>query len=170
MSRDTSRVPSSLALGAQQLLSAVVLIYSAQLFTVLECSLLLCHSCSMDRKGLQGFIWIPGAEQRAQGSAVYAAAFSSQQFSSAMLDAPALPCASRSVTPPVLRLPTAEMVAFNWQALENFPLLMYILAAKTLILCLAFAGVKMYQSNKIEEKLKREREEKLKAEAEKKDE
>ncbi|XP_074389874.1 small integral membrane protein 11 isoform X3 [Zonotrichia albicollis] len=62
------------------------------------------------------------------------------------------------------------MVAFNWQALENFPLLMYILAAKTLILCLAFAGVKMYQSNKIEEKLKREREEKLKAEAEKKDE
>lgn len=47
---------------------------------------------------------------------------------------------------------------------------MYILAAKTLILCLAFAGVKMYQSKKIEEKLKREREEKLKAEAEKKDE
>uniref|UniRef100_A0A8C0APV9 Small integral membrane protein 11 n=6 Tax=Telluraves TaxID=3073808 RepID=A0A8C0APV9_9AVES len=54
-------------------------------------------------------------------------------------------------------------------ALENFPLLMYILAAKTLILCLAFAGVKMYQSKKIEEKLKREREEKLKTEAEKKD-
>lgn len=45
---------------------------------------------------------------------------------------------------------------------------MYILAAKTLILCLAFAGVKMYQSKKIEEKLKREREEKLKTEAEKK--
>ncbi|OXB68635.1 hypothetical protein ASZ78_014282 [Callipepla squamata] len=54
------------------------------------------------------------------------------------------------------------------KALENFPLLMYILAAKTLILCLAFAGVKMYQSKKIEEKLKREREEKLKREAEKK--
>ncbi|KFQ49466.1 Small integral membrane protein 11, partial [Nestor notabilis] len=50
------------------------------------------------------------------------------------------------------------------QALENFPLLMYILAAKTLILCLAFAGVKMYQSKKIEEKLKREHEKKLKAE------
>ncbi|KGL75174.1 Small integral membrane protein 11, partial [Tinamus guttatus] len=50
------------------------------------------------------------------------------------------------------------------QALENFPLLMYILAAKTLILCLAFAGVKMYRSKKIEEKLKREREEKLKKE------
>lgn len=46
---------------------------------------------------------------------------------------------------------------------------MYILAAKTLILCLAFAGVKMYQSKKIEEKLKRDREEKLKTEAEKKD-
>nr|XP_030143862.3 small integral membrane protein 11A isoform X1 [Taeniopygia guttata]XP_041574953.1 small integral membrane protein 11A isoform X1 [Taeniopygia guttata] len=80
------------------------------------------------------------------------------------LDAPALPCASRSVTPSVLGHPTAEMVAFNWKALEYFPLLMYILAAKTLILCLAFAGVKMYQSKKIEEKLKREREEKLKAE------
>ncbi|NWR70228.1 SI11A protein, partial [Centropus unirufus] len=64
---------------------------------------------------------------------------------------------------------SAKMVAFNWKALENFPLLMYILAAKTLILCLAFAGVKMYQSKKIEEKLKREREEKLKAETEKKD-
>uniref|UniRef100_A0A8C9MYF5 Small integral membrane protein 11 n=1 Tax=Serinus canaria TaxID=9135 RepID=A0A8C9MYF5_SERCA len=57
-----------------------------------------------------------------------------------------------------------------FQALESFPLLMYILAAKTLILCLAFAGVKMYQSKKIEEKLKREREQRLKAEAEKKDE
>ncbi|NXL88861.1 SI11A protein, partial [Alectura lathami] len=65
--------------------------------------------------------------------------------------------------------PAARMIAFNWKALENFPLLMYILAAKTLILCLAFAGVKMYQSKKIEEKLKREREEKLKREAEKKD-
>ncbi|NWS58333.1 SI11A protein, partial [Chunga burmeisteri] len=63
----------------------------------------------------------------------------------------------------------ARMVAFNWKALENFPLLIYILAAKTLILCLAFAGVKMYQSKKIEEKLKREREAKLKMEAEKKD-
>lgn len=64
----------------------------------------------------------------------------------------------------------AEVTFLAFQALENFPLLMYILAAKTLILCLAFAGVKMYQSKKIEEKLKREREEKLKAEAEKKDE
>uniref|UniRef100_A0A8B9SF09 Small integral membrane protein 11A n=1 Tax=Apteryx owenii TaxID=8824 RepID=A0A8B9SF09_APTOW len=56
----------------------------------------------------------------------------------------------------------------NRSIITNFPLLMYILAAKTLILCLAFAGVKMYQSKKIEEKLKREREEKLKK-AEKKD-
>ncbi|XP_030058037.1 small integral membrane protein 11 isoform X2 [Microcaecilia unicolor] len=56
-------------------------------------------------------------------------------------------------------------------ALENFPLLLYILAAKTLILCLAFAGVKMYQSKKIEAKLKQELEAaKLNKEAEKKEE
>ncbi|XP_029875799.1 small integral membrane protein 11A isoform X2 [Aquila chrysaetos chrysaetos] len=99
-------------------------------------------------------------------------------FSVATPDAPALVCAFRSVTLIGARCSllqdgqyhhTAKMVAFNWKALENFPLLMYILAAKTLILCLAFAGVKMYQSKKIEEKLKREREEKLKTEAEKKD-
>ncbi|NXG15964.1 SI11A protein, partial [Grallaria varia] len=88
-------------------------------------------------------------------------------------DAASPVCAFRSVTRVGARRsrghPAAEMVAFNWKALENFPLLMYILAAKTLILCLAFAGVKMYQSKKIEEKLKREREEKLKREAEKKD-
>ncbi|KAM6098939.1 small integral membrane protein 11 [Theristicus caerulescens] len=93
-------------------------------------------------------------------------------------DAPAPVCAFRSVTLIGAGCSllwdgqyhhTAKMVAFNWKALENFPLLMYILAAKTLILCLAFAGVKMYQSKKIEEKLKREREEKLKTEVEKKD-
>ncbi|XP_019384435.1 PREDICTED: small integral membrane protein 11A [Crocodylus porosus] len=61
------------------------------------------------------------------------------------------------------------MVAFNWRALENFPLLMYILAAKTLILCLAFAGVKIYQRKKIEERMKKEREEKLRKEADKKE-
>ncbi|XP_032640896.1 small integral membrane protein 11 [Chelonoidis abingdonii] len=61
------------------------------------------------------------------------------------------------------------MVEFNWRALENFPLLMYILAAKTLILCLAFAGVKVYQSKKIEQKMKKEHEAKLKKEAEKKE-
>ncbi|XP_066455105.1 small integral membrane protein 11 [Eleutherodactylus coqui] len=59
------------------------------------------------------------------------------------------------------------MPEFNWKALDNFPLLMYILAAKTVLLCLAFAGVKIYQSNKIEAKLKREREERLKMMAEK---
>ncbi|NWU94341.1 SI11A protein, partial [Upupa epops] len=93
-------------------------------------------------------------------------------------DVPAPICAFRSVTlissgHSLLRDEgyhrSAKMVAFNWKALENFPLLMYILAAKTLILCLAFAGVKMYQSKKIEEKLKRERQERLKTEAEKKD-
>ncbi|NXN96495.1 SI11A protein, partial [Rhinopomastus cyanomelas] len=93
-------------------------------------------------------------------------------------DAPAPICAFRSVT--LINSGhsllwdegyhcAAKMVAFNWKALENFPLLMYILAAKTLILCLAFAGVKMYQSKKIEEKLKRERQQRLKTEAEKKD-
>lgn len=79
---------------AQQQLCGVVLVYSAQLFTVLECSLLLSHSCSRYRKGLQGLIWIPAAEemeQRAKGSAVCAAAssspsgFSSQEFSSGMV-------------------------------------------------------------------------------------
>ncbi|XP_047420585.1 small integral membrane protein 11 [Sciurus carolinensis] len=40
----------------------------------------------------------------------------------------------------------------NWQVLEHVPLLLYILAAKTLILCLAFAGVKMYQRKRLEAK------------------
>lgn len=46
---------------------------------------------------------------------------------------------------------------------------MYILAAKTLILCLAFAGAKLYQSKKLEQKMKKEHEAKLKKEAEKKE-
>ncbi|XP_034971702.1 small integral membrane protein 11 [Zootoca vivipara] len=54
------------------------------------------------------------------------------------------------------------MWLMNWKALENFPLLMYILAAKTLILCLAFAGAKIYQRKRLEEKMKKEEEEKLK--------
>ncbi|XP_026522106.1 small integral membrane protein 11A-like [Notechis scutatus] len=61
------------------------------------------------------------------------------------------------------------MVLLNWKALENFPLLMYILAAKTLILCLAFAGVKVYQRKRLEEKLKKEQAEKQKREIEKKE-
>ncbi|XP_069801082.1 small integral membrane protein 11 [Dendropsophus ebraccatus] len=59
------------------------------------------------------------------------------------------------------------MPEFNWKVLENFPLLMYILAAKTVLLCLAFAGVKIYQSKKVEAKIKQEREERLRKEAEK---
>ncbi|XP_033002866.1 small integral membrane protein 11A [Lacerta agilis] len=56
------------------------------------------------------------------------------------------------------------MWLFNWKALENFPLLMYILAAKTLILCLAFAGAKIYQRKRLEKKMKKEEEENLKRE------
>ncbi|XP_040476928.1 small integral membrane protein 11A isoform X1 [Ursus maritimus] len=40
----------------------------------------------------------------------------------------------------------------NWKVLEHVPLLLYILAAKTLILCLAFAGVKIYQRKRLEAK------------------
>lgn len=42
------------------------------------------------------------------------------------------------------------------QALDNVPVLLYILALKTLLLCLAFAGVKIYQSKKAEEALKKQ--------------
>ncbi|KAG3283938.1 small integral membrane protein 11 [Urocitellus parryii] len=38
----------------------------------------------------------------------------------------------------------------NLKVLEHVPLLLYILAAKTLILCLAFAGVKIYQRKRLE--------------------
>uniref|UniRef100_A0AAY5KT19 Small integral membrane protein 11A n=1 Tax=Esox lucius TaxID=8010 RepID=A0AAY5KT19_ESOLU len=47
-------------------------------------------------------------------------------------------------------------------ALDNVPLLFYILALKTLILCMGFAGVKMYQARKEEEKLKKLRAEQRK--------
>ncbi|XP_030636813.1 small integral membrane protein 11 [Chanos chanos] len=50
----------------------------------------------------------------------------------------------------------------NWRALDNVPLLFYILAAKTLLLCLGFAAVKMYQSKKAEEALKKQMEMKRK--------
>ncbi|XP_003410339.1 small integral membrane protein 11 [Loxodonta africana] len=43
----------------------------------------------------------------------------------------------------------------NWKVLDHVPLLLYILAAKTLILCLAFAGVKVYQRRRLEAKLRR---------------
>ncbi|XP_039978912.1 small integral membrane protein 11A-like [Xiphias gladius] len=44
----------------------------------------------------------------------------------------------------------------NWKALDNVPVLLYILALKTLLLCLGFAGVKIYQSKKADEALKRQ--------------
>ncbi|XP_034468664.1 small integral membrane protein 11A-like [Hippoglossus hippoglossus] len=50
----------------------------------------------------------------------------------------------------------------NWKVLDNVPMLLYILALKTLLLCLGFAGVKIYQGKKIEEALKREQAEKRK--------
>nr|XP_004654519.1 small integral membrane protein 11A [Jaculus jaculus]XP_045006372.1 small integral membrane protein 11A [Jaculus jaculus] len=56
----------------------------------------------------------------------------------------------------------------NWQVLEHVPLLLYILAAKTLILCLAFAGAKIYQMKRLEAKQKKLEAEK-KQQSEKKD-
>ncbi|XP_042573029.1 small integral membrane protein 11A-like [Cyprinus carpio] len=50
----------------------------------------------------------------------------------------------------------------NWKVLDNVPLLLYILALKTLVLCLAFAGAKIYQSKKAEAALKQEMEMKRK--------
>lgn len=46
------------------------------------------------------------------------------------------------------------------QALDNVPVLLYILALKTLLLCLGFAGVKIYQSKKAEAALKKQQAEK----------
>ncbi|XP_062930667.1 small integral membrane protein 11-like [Cynocephalus volans] len=40
----------------------------------------------------------------------------------------------------------------NWKFLEHTSLLLHILAAKTLILCPAFAGVKIYQRKNLEAK------------------
>ncbi|XP_025769244.1 small integral membrane protein 11A [Puma concolor] len=57
------------------------------------------------------------------------------------------------------------MLAFFFKVLEHMPLLLYILAAKTLILCLAFAGVKIYQRKRLEAKLEAEK----KKQSEKKD-
>ncbi|XP_058235904.1 small integral membrane protein 11-like [Hemibagrus wyckioides] len=50
----------------------------------------------------------------------------------------------------------------NWRALDNVPLLLYILAAKTLLLCLAFAGAKLYQQKKVQAALKQKLEMKRK--------
>ncbi|XP_078712397.1 small integral membrane protein 11-like [Lampetra fluviatilis] len=40
------------------------------------------------------------------------------------------------------------------KALENFPLLMYILAAKSLLLCLGFVWAKSYQRKRVERQLR----------------
>lgn len=48
------------------------------------------------------------------------------------------------------------LASLSLQALDNVPVLLYILALKTLLLCLAFAGVKIYQSKKAEQVLKRQ--------------
>ncbi|XP_059866325.1 small integral membrane protein 11 isoform X1 [Delphinus delphis] len=58
--------------------------------------------------------------------------------------------------------------SMNWKVLEHVPLLLYILAAKTLILCLAFAGAKVYQRKKLEAKRQKLEAEKKK-QSEKKD-
>ncbi|XP_008322933.1 small integral membrane protein 11 [Cynoglossus semilaevis] len=50
----------------------------------------------------------------------------------------------------------------NFKALDQVPLLFYILALKTLVLCLGFAGVKIYQRRKVENDLKMEQAEKKK--------
>ncbi|XP_028428016.1 small integral membrane protein 11 [Perca flavescens] len=47
----------------------------------------------------------------------------------------------------------------NWKALDNVPLLLYILALKTLLLCMAFAGAKIYQSKKADQALKKQQDE-----------
>ncbi|XP_031148030.1 small integral membrane protein 11A-like isoform X1 [Sander lucioperca] len=44
-------------------------------------------------------------------------------------------------------------------ALDNVPMLLYILALKTLLLCMAFAGAKIYQSKKAEQALKKQQDE-----------
>lgn len=44
--------------------------------------------------------------------------------------------------------------------MDNVPVLLYILALKTLLLCLAFAGVKIYQNKREEQALKKQQAEK----------
>ncbi|XP_036099680.1 small integral membrane protein 11A [Molossus molossus] len=56
----------------------------------------------------------------------------------------------------------------NWEVLDRVPLLLYILAAKTLILCLAFAGAKIYQRKRLEAR-RQQLEAEKKKQSEKKD-
>uniref|UniRef100_A0A5F8H0U8 Small integral membrane protein 11 n=1 Tax=Monodelphis domestica TaxID=13616 RepID=A0A5F8H0U8_MONDO len=55
-------------------------------------------------------------------------------------------------------------------ALESLPLLLYILIAKSVILCLAFAGGKMWQRKRLEAQRKQKLETMQKKTIEKKDE
>uniref|UniRef100_A0A4X2K1H8 Small integral membrane protein 11 n=2 Tax=Vombatus ursinus TaxID=29139 RepID=A0A4X2K1H8_VOMUR len=55
-------------------------------------------------------------------------------------------------------------------AWENFPLLIYILIAKSIILCLAFAGAKMWQRKRLEAQRQQKLEATPKKMIEKKDE
>uniref|UniRef100_A0A452SVZ4 Uncharacterized protein n=1 Tax=Ursus americanus TaxID=9643 RepID=A0A452SVZ4_URSAM len=73
-----------------------------------------------------------------------------QQRNRTALPAPLLICLSEwaCVDPEGIR----HWPNMNWKVLEHVPLLLYILAAKTLILCLAFAGVKIYQRKRLEAK------------------
>lgn len=48
------------------------------------------------------------------------------------------------------------LLSLSLQALDNVPVLLYILALKTLLLCLLFAGVKIYQGKKAEAVLKKQ--------------
>ncbi|XP_027731378.1 small integral membrane protein 11A [Vombatus ursinus] len=56
------------------------------------------------------------------------------------------------------------------KAWENFPLLIYILIAKSIILCLAFAGAKMWQRKRLEAQRQQKLEATPKKMIEKKDE
>ncbi|XP_068931061.1 small integral membrane protein 11 [Petaurus breviceps papuanus] len=58
----------------------------------------------------------------------------------------------------------------SWKALENLPLLIYILIAKSIILCLAFAGAKMWQRKRLEAQRQQKLETVQKKKIEKKDE
>ncbi|XP_029113674.1 small integral membrane protein 11 [Scleropages formosus] len=50
---------------------------------------------------------------------------------------------------------THKGTMINWRALDNVPLLFYILAAKTLLLCLGFAAAKVFQRRRAEAELRR---------------
>ncbi|XP_032893223.1 small integral membrane protein 11A-like [Amblyraja radiata] len=40
-------------------------------------------------------------------------------------------------------------MATNWRVLDNVPFLLYLLAAKSLLLCLAFIGAKRWQARRL---------------------